>query len=328
MLNTDYSLLIYYVIFIYTVMGTILTISLSQRYLNKSKVITIVRGVPGIGKDTYVEYVEHNKNDMEIYSICNDDMFFIHTNKSFSIKDMADARKYTLQLFIEYIRQGVNRIYVTNINNSIKDYEHFIRLGRLHNYKINIVQIDCYNDEYLEYFNSRSKHNISDAHLYSMYNNWDTDMRESIIEPYIGNLPGDVLPIKKNLNIDLEEYYLNGGNDTDKKIDSDADSEYSPDSDSDSESDSDSDSESDSDSASDLDIQYNIEINNNEYNKIVTRSHSRSLTKSFVDTTTSEGYEIIYHISNKDIINNNKRFFYVKILDNVLTSYLGCIKLY
>lgn len=202
----DYSLLINYVIFIYTLMGMLLLSKVARNYVDNKKILTIVRGVPGIGKDTYVSCIEHEKDDMEIFSICNDDMFFSDNKKSFSIKDVDHSKKYTLQLFLEYIRQGVNRIYITNTNQSIIDYEHYISIARSYNYAINIVQLDCRDEEHLKFFHDRSKHSFSDKHLANVYNTWEEDSREHSILPFIRHLLGDALPKRKSKKTYVNEH--------------------------------------------------------------------------------------------------------------------------
>ena len=206
-ITIDSIILMYYVIMLYSLAFIFFSHTTYIKYKNNAKIVTIVRGVPGIGKDSYVDYIENTKNDMEVFSICNDDMYFIQENKDFSIRRLNDARKYTLEIFLEYINQGVSRIYITNINHSSEEYENYIKLARLHNYTINIVSIDCYNEEYLKYFASRSKHAISNKHLDTIYNNWEEDSRETKIDPYIPSFPGDSLPKIKTNECNLDEYF-------------------------------------------------------------------------------------------------------------------------
>ena len=242
----DYSLLINYVIFLYTLVGMILLSKVARNCINNKKILTIVRGVPGIGKDTFVSYIEHTKNDMEIFSICNDDMFFSDNKKKFSIKDVDQSKKYTLQLFLEYIRQGVNRIYITNTNQSIIDYEHYISIARTYNYTINIVQIDCCDEEHLKFFHDRSKHSFSDKHLANVYNTWEEDSREHHMFPFIRLSQGDPLPKRKSIKIYANEYSDDAvlSDESSSPPSESGDSSYSP-----SESEEHSESESESESA-------------------------------------------------------------------------------
>ena len=206
-MSYDIIILCMYATAIYTCMTLLFAHNITKIYLRSLKEITIVRGVPGSGKDFYVDYIEKQKNDMEVYSICNDDMYFIQNNEQFSIRKAEAARAYTLQLLLHSIQQGVNRIYITNIHSTIKEYEHFITLAHLHHYKVNIITIDCYDQEYLKYFATRSKQNISDVHLQNMFRKWEQDPRETIIEPYVEYTLGDSLPKQIHTPIDLDMYY-------------------------------------------------------------------------------------------------------------------------
>jgi predicted kinase len=206
-MSYDIIFLCMYATAIYTCMTLLFAHNIARLYLDGLKEITIVRGVPGSGKDFYVDYIEKQKNDMEVYSICNDDMYFIQNDEPFSIRKAEAARAYTLQLLLHSIQQGVNRIYITNIHSTIKEYEHFITLARVHHYKVNIITIDCYDQEYLKYFATRSKHTISDNHLQNMFTKWESDPRERIIEPYVEYTLGDSLPKQTHTPIDLDMYY-------------------------------------------------------------------------------------------------------------------------
>ena len=85
-ITIDSIILMYYVIMLYSLAFIFFSHTTYIKYKNNAKIVTIVRGVPGIGKDSYVDYIENTKNDMEVFSICNDDMYFVQENKDFSIR--------------------------------------------------------------------------------------------------------------------------------------------------------------------------------------------------------------------------------------------------
>ena len=225
----------------YTILNTT-DCSKCIQWFQPKKVVTIVRGVPGIGKDYYVEFIEE-VNDMQVYGVCNDDTYFMQNNIDFSMKEQKKAKEYTVELFLKYIEKGVNRIYVTNINQKIDDYQHFITLATLHNYEVEIVSIDCYDTEHLEYFKTRSSNNITDTYLNNIYTHWEKDERERTIEPYVKYFMGDSLPKRVRKNIDLDLYW----EDIDEEIDEEKEKILDPDYDPDSDSDEDSEDEEEQD---------------------------------------------------------------------------------
>ena len=300
--NEKYELvsLVNYMVFIYAVMATIFVYNISKYYINRLKTVTIIRGVPGIGKDTLVDYIEKNKNDMEVFSICNDDKYFIDNNTEFSIKKLEDAKNYSMRSFIECIKQGVNRIYITNINSSIKDYENYISLARIHNYKVNIITIESYNKEHTTYFAKRSKHNISEKHLQSLTDNWENDPREETIDPYIPCLPGDTLPQNKKslriLNKELDDYSNN--------------SEESEESESEEESEVESEVESE-ESESEESESYKPNI------KLIIKKIN------FTDKYSYDKDDVIPYLSEEDIYKNYNRNLNIHFKDNKKIIYLG-----
>ena len=62
-MSYDIIILCMYATAIYTCMTLLFAHNITKIYLRSLKEITIVRGVPGSGKDFYVDYIEKQKND-------------------------------------------------------------------------------------------------------------------------------------------------------------------------------------------------------------------------------------------------------------------------
>ena len=313
------------------------------QWFQPKKVVTIVRGVPGIGKDYYVEFIEE-VNDMQVYGVCNDDTYFMQNNIDFSMKEQKKAKEYTVELFLKYIEKGVNRIYVTNINQKIDDYQHFIYLATLHNYEVDVVTIDCYDKEHLEYFKTRSSNNITDTYLNNIYTHWEKDERERTIEPYVKYFMGDSLPKRVRKNVDLDLYWEEDSDEEycdEEYIDEEySDDEYSDEEYGDEEySDEEYDDELDEETEKILDPDYNPESDSDEdsedeygqdgliipINRGIICNTMESYRLSFLQCMTkhTKKYNIIEYVSDQIIYDHVQRCMYIKKTANTLYYFLN-----
>ena len=301
----------------------------SPQWFQSKKILTIVRGVPGIGKDYYVEFKEEKINDMQVYGVCNDDTYFMQNNIDFSMKKQKKAKEYTVELFLKYIEKGVNRIYVTNINQKIDDYQHFITLATLHNYEVEIVSIDCYDTEHLEYFKTRSSNNITDTYLNNIYTHWEKDERERTIEPYVKYFMGDSLPkrVRKNVDLDLyweedidEEYF------DEEYIDEEySDEEYDDELDEETEKILDPDYNPESDSDEDSEDEYGQDGLIIPINRGIICNTLESYRLSFLQCMTkhTKKNSIIEYVSEQTIYDHVQRCMYIKKQYDILYYFLN-----
>lgn len=183
------------------------------------KQVFILRGVPGSGKDNYVYHREsffedsvEKNNTFAIVS--NDEYFHKYNNSTFSGRDVMKAMSFCMNQYLNYLQFGVSRIYVSNVNNKGWMYTNFVKLAGMYNYEVVIVELKCYNMDYLKYFRDRTKFNTPITFCKNVFQDWDEDENSAWIEPYLGNhigpLPGDSLPYPKctleHLDRELDEY--------------------------------------------------------------------------------------------------------------------------
>lgn len=174
------------------------------------KEVIIVRGVPGIGKDTFV-YTQEQEYSKGTFSIVSADQFFTNNRKySFSRMDISKADSSCFEKFHLNLSIGVPRVYVTNVNNRKWMYSHYIMLARVYNYKVKIVELVCNDYDELYFFNKRSSHHVPLTYSRNVFNKWDTDETAEYVQPYYGDLAGDSLPYprktKKELDRELDRY--------------------------------------------------------------------------------------------------------------------------
>lgn len=188
--------------------------SLKDRVNNsKKKEVVIVRGVPGVGKDNYVYYNEFGEDAN--FTVCSSDDYFYENGKyHFNRSKINRSEAYCLQQFHQSLKLGIPRVYLTNVNGQRWMYANYIRLAESYKYDVRVVTIQCEDEDQLRYFNSRSRHNVPMSFSKKVFEDWEYDPNETIIEPYIGNeegyLEGDSLPFPQRsveqLNKELEDY--------------------------------------------------------------------------------------------------------------------------
>jgi hypothetical protein len=180
----------------------------------KKKEVVIVRGVPGVGKDKYVYYNELGEKNN--FTVCSNDKFFYENGRyHFDRTKINQSEAYCFQQFHQSLKLNVPRVYVTNVNQQKWMYANYVKLAESYQYKLSVMTILCEDEDQLRYFNSRSRHNVPMSFSKKVLEDWELDLNETVIEPYIGNeegyLEGDSLPYPKRseeeLNKELEDYH-------------------------------------------------------------------------------------------------------------------------
>ena len=176
----------------------------------KNKELIIVRGVPGSGKKLYVLNKEKYTNDE--FVLLNSRDFFVDDNGDFNFDGtkLAESESYILDNFLSAINKNIDKIYVIGFFDKIHSYNNYIKIGKMYNYKVKIIEIDCCDKEYLNLFNTRTNFNTPIKKSILCYNNWEHDDRAIIQQAYIPDFEGDSLPnkniTKEQLDLELEEY--------------------------------------------------------------------------------------------------------------------------
>ena len=200
--------------------------------LNERRVI-IVRGVPGIGKRTYVSWRELNDDYYGKYTECIWSKFFEKWNKETEVFEydydpirIREADHALFARFINAVFRGVNRVYVAHTFERRWMYEPFVTLAKLRGYKVEIVELACNSKRELRHFNARSTRHVPYKKSLRVFCNWYHDIRAIIQEPYlepeIGD-QGDSIPLhisdenvcnwyREQLDRELDEYFANNGN--------------------------------------------------------------------------------------------------------------------
>lgn len=162
-------------------------------YLDDEYVVTIIRGVPGSGKNKLVEWYESGLD--QNYAIVDWSDFFLNEDiYNFKSQDLPRAEIWAYNQYIDYLTNRVKRIYVVGYFPEVYSYEHYTYLAEKLGYSYEIVELYCPDTECLQYFNKRSIHNVPYQKSLKIYNSWETDSRSYIQYPYINGIEGYDVP--------------------------------------------------------------------------------------------------------------------------------------
>lgn len=104
------------------------------------KTVTIMRGISGSGKSTYIK-----KNFDSSAVICSADHFFIDSSGDYKFdpSKLGAAHSKCKQKFKDALESGVTAIVVDNTNTMLKEMKLYVELALFFNYKVNIVRLEA-----------------------------------------------------------------------------------------------------------------------------------------------------------------------------------------
>jgi hypothetical protein len=187
-------------------------------YKNKTSddeecILTIVRGVPGSGKKSYVYALEKDTTDENSFSICYwNDYFYNKGQYEYVHKKLKSIQKMAYKKFLASINYRVPRIYYLSYFEKKEMYEPMVEYAKERGYKVKIVELNCPDKVHLYYFNRRSKHNVPYNKSLNVFSEWECDPRAVVQDPYLDEFKGDSIPSfgtvsKRKLNNDLKQYF-------------------------------------------------------------------------------------------------------------------------
>lgn len=126
---------------------------------------TIMIGIPGSGKSTYLSRLENTY-------VCSADHFWGNNPeeyiKNFDINRLGEAHKQCLRRYIEFIQnQPYIDIAVDNTNTRKEDISPYIAIASVYNLEIEIVYIPCSTEVGI----ARNIHNVPAKVIKNMQNN-------------------------------------------------------------------------------------------------------------------------------------------------------------
>lgn len=179
---------------------------------NMNKTVTIVRGVPGIGKFNFVVWQEYESEEASEFKICSwQDYFGKGASYKYNPRLVKEVENKSLNDFIQYMIKGIRRIYILSTFEKVWQYRVYVELARLFGYNCRIVELECRDMRDLKYFQMRSKHNVPYDKAVRIFNEWEVDDDAVLCEPYKDDCVGDSIPLygsvnKEKLDNELEKY--------------------------------------------------------------------------------------------------------------------------
>jgi len=140
------------------------------------KKLKIIRGVPGVGKRSYVYYLEEGLN--RNFVICDWNDYFIKNNQyKFNGKKLAEAEADAMDTFLSSIQNSTKRIYVIGTFPKRWMYDNYIKIAKMHDYEVDITELECSTRAELEHFNKRSVHSVPMTKSVKIFDSWEKDDR-------------------------------------------------------------------------------------------------------------------------------------------------------
>lgn len=164
------------------------------------KELIILRGVPGIGKDRFINQHQKEKSSGSYYIISTDN----YPIESYTPENIEKNRVKCTRDLLKLVNLDVNTIYISDTHYKRWHYINYKFIANLYDYYVKIYDFHCPDIHHLRYFNSRSKQNMN--YSKKVFNEYEQDITSIYIEPYIEKFSGDSLPypIKTKEELDNE----------------------------------------------------------------------------------------------------------------------------
>jgi hypothetical protein len=184
--------------------------------IKSEKRLIIVRGVPGVGKHSYVSWRELNDEYRGQYALCEWSKLFEKWNNETEVFEydydplrVREADHQLLSRAVRAFRKQINRIYVAHTFEKRWSYEPYVLLAESNGYTVEIVELVCKNKRELRHFNHRSVRNVPFKKSIRVFAQWQKDKRALLQEPYLEaelGENGDSIPLHLSSAKEREEY--------------------------------------------------------------------------------------------------------------------------
>lgn len=132
------------------------------------KIAIILRGVPGSGKSTFVDLLQHAKDTVAVHAV--DDLHVDETG-NFLWDEENQERLYTLNFanFVKSCASGASLVVCDAINIEVNDFQKYIDIAAQYEYSVYVVTP---NPPTPEQSTKRNRHHTSSSQAKDMYSRW------------------------------------------------------------------------------------------------------------------------------------------------------------
>eukprot|EP00794_Sanderia_malayensis_P008777 gene8777-9715_t len=155
--------------------------------------VLIMRGLPGSGKSYLIKNsIEARQADAENEAdprknvvVCGADEYFADSQSgySFNASDVMSAHSHCHRKFVSAIVTNARLIVIDNTNSQTWEYQIYKRIAKLCGYRIRLLEIACKDEETLQGYIKRGRHNVSKHAMTRMWQRWEEDKDSVIIYP-------------------------------------------------------------------------------------------------------------------------------------------------
>ncbi len=124
-----------------------------------TKVLYIMRGIPGAGKSTRAREIAKSYS---LFCICSADHFFEDDkgNYSFNPKLLSEAHKYCRELTDEAMCNETPCVIVDNTNTREWEFKPYLELADKYGYKVHIEVVGDFDDKSILKYAERNTHGV------------------------------------------------------------------------------------------------------------------------------------------------------------------------
>lgn len=143
---------------------------------NNSRILLIMRGLPGSGKSTYAnKVVETCLRSGFSAIICSTDNYFIHADGTyiFDKSKLGNYHKQNIETASYFMRSGYHVVVIDNTNTTWKEIEPYVKIGKSSGYQCIIKESGTEWASIPEECFNRNSHNVPMESIKAMADRWE-----------------------------------------------------------------------------------------------------------------------------------------------------------
>lgn len=126
-----------------------------------SKIVYILRGIPGCGKSTLAKFIFCGVEKGTTAAYCSADMFFMKNGEyNFELSKLAAAHEYCRFNFTLAVQNTIDVIIIDNTNTTHKEFKFYKDEAVKAGYQVQIITVGEFSEEALATYAARNIHGV------------------------------------------------------------------------------------------------------------------------------------------------------------------------